>query len=322
MAQTKGKPNKRPTRRRSLASRAARKVGGKHPVVKAVVYVAVGSVVVVGKGAALAGKSVAGAARSTTHATANVIEQRRATRVGVDPTTAGSTRATVGRLRRASYRCACTDEPFMTMAALNRHFVQAHGSEAPPHDAEKQPAARVRRTPERVTAGRVRRGAPTRPTRAPRTPHSRPRHLVLTDERGSLLVNAYSDDLNNLRSELMTKSGAATALVKAAQAIADLPIPRTMGDLFDEVTAVEQALFALDRTMYERFAVYKRGGPRGLGLDPALVNPRVSRFGELVAQAAEQLTIFVAQFQDLYAMHIRAATGDVDKPNLDLSKTG
>lgn len=300
--------------KKSLAYRASHKIKAKHKVLRPATYVTVGAVVSISKllkvtGIGLGKATKWGSLRLASKVKTDV-HKRKWVPEGSRP--AGS------KWFKPTTVITCCGKDFDTIQALNAHHVKKHKGQP---RAMKRPLPKIQKGHTSKTAGKV----IVRPKIAGGGRH-RERHNLPDARRVSDLVAAHEAQIKKIGDAVMATENAAASLMRAAREFGDSEVPRDLATLRSQVVGFERAMLTLGEAVNDYAHMLKRPGGaegrRGANIDPALVNPFMLKAQELIESAGSEFTRFIAAFDDIYALHIAAARGELSKPNIDLSKTG
>lgn len=263
--------------RSKLAARIPRHRRG----MRAAAFVVLGAVKVAGTGLRVAGRGVRDSRR-----------RRRAHRVP----------------GRGSH-CGFCGVAFRTVAGLNQHYQAAHVDEPTAGEEPKSPRRAIRRPPGtargaiRPAAGRpANRGAVVASVVNPPNP------------RAQAAVDKYREHIDRLGVKAMSDSPVAQMLRRAAAELEDQN-PRGRMEMNEQVAAIEAGLMALAEAV-DAYALHlKRDHPRGKetrgAIAPELVNPHFREIREKLDAAAQAAARYVASFEDINSLAIRAAKGQL-----------
>lgn len=221
-----------------------------------------------------------------------------------------------GRRRRRSHRipgrgshCGFCGMTFRTVAGLNQHYQTAHVDEPAVKEEPKPQRQTIRRPPgtsrERIrpAAGRpANRGSVVASTTNPRNP------------RAQAAVEKYREHIDELGVKAMSDSPVAQTLRRAAAELEDQN-PRGRMEMNEQVAAIEAGLMAFAEAV-DAYALHlKRDHPRGKdvrgAIAPELVNPHFREMREKLDEAAQAAARYVATFEDINSLAIRAAKGQL-----------
>lgn len=260
-------------------SKVAARIPAKHRKTRTTAFVVLGALKVAGTGVRVAGRGVRDSRR-----------RRRAR-----------------RLPRRGSLCGACGVTFRTVAALNEHYRTVH---------VEQPAKREHPAPQKIRRPPGTARAPIRP--ADRRPANLGTVVASTtnprNPRAEAAVTKYRSEIDELGKKAMSESTVAQALRQAARNLEDQN-PKGRTEMNGQVAALEAGLLAIAEEIDGYAVRLKKPHPRGESvrgpIAPELVNPNFRDAREKLEEAAQALARFVATFEDVNALAIRAAKGEL-----------
>lgn len=300
-------------RRKSLAHRAAAKVGRKHPGRRVATYVAVGSGVILGRGLKYTG---IGAAKAGRHVGRKIGHKVRAD-ARYRKWTPLPTKEEGQRwwTRTVSVTCICGKQCSST-ERLSRHMAEDHRGE-PRSFAASRP--KIHRGHTARTAGKV----IVRPKVAGGGRH-RARHNLPGARRVSDLVEAYGPHIALIRKRIDTMADdvlpALSSIRRASADLAATPRPRKLSEFRAQAIALEQG-FAVLADGVEKYALMmaKSKDSGGGNVDRDVMGPFIREIDEALAAASMACTRLIVRFEIEYNARIRADNDGREAPAMDLA---
>jgi len=198
--------------------------------------------------------------------------------------------------------CGACGVSYRTVSMLNEHYRTVH-ADVP---AKPQPKRRPIRRPPNAKREQIRpanRGSVVAGTTNPPNP------------RTAAAVDKYRDHITSLGERAMSDNAVTQHLRRAAGAMEDQnPTGRT--EMNTQVAGLEAGLAALAEAVDGYAVRLKRPHPRGEAvrgpIAPELVNPHFKRLMAALEEAQQAAASYVASFEDINALAIRAARGELD----------
>jgi hypothetical protein len=299
-----GRPPRR-SPRKPLRYRAIRHIPKKRTITRGSLFALVGTGELLAGGMKLGAKGGMKFAQATHRVVARRVraDMSRRTWVPAQPRTGTMT------ARRIITQYSCCGKRFTTIQGLNTHHAERHKGEARRTAKAK---VKIQRGHTRRTAGKV----VVRPAVAGGGRH-RQSHRVPSARRVEALLAAHGSNIRKITEGVIAMSDQVQALVIAANGVANMPKPRKLAELRSQAVGLERAFMALGDAIQEwRGTLVRRAN-----IDPSVVNPFTLAMTEELRNAGTNALRLIVAFDDVYALQIRAASGGLSKPDMDLSET-
>lgn len=196
-----------------------------------------------------------------------------------------------------------------------RHMLEQHRSES----RAPRPLPSLTLGTTRRTAGKtIVRPVGWVPTGRHRKPVNR---TVAVKQAVESLAERYRARITKLGERQMSVDGSSARIIgNAFRSYSDLPTPKKLSGLRDEFAGTERGFALAMDAVYERGRVLKRPAENGgAGIAPELVDAWVRETQDALSDAAVAASKFIAGFDVVYDLQIKAARGQLGTPGIDLA---